>query len=163
MSDGAEERQRIVRRADIVRSKLMRTLEALGRKRHDALDVGLQLRRHAGGVAVVALVVAFSLGGATAALVVRMLPRPTRRRQRVSALLRAFRHPERVARTSDPFVPSFGKKVLLALTTTVVTQLAKFAAGRLLNQPRERIAASDTSTPALTYAVVPRARAIDVG
>ena len=56
--------------ADEARTKLLRTVEALDRRRHDAFDVGLQVRRHAARLAVAGAVL---VGGVAAAMLFRRL------------------------------------------------------------------------------------------
>jgi hypothetical protein len=137
----AEEREGIERRADIARLKLSRTLQALGRKRHDVADVGLRIRRRARRVVLVAVVLAFTLGGAVAALARRRAERGVRaRRERWMAIGRALLHPERVARR-EALAPSLlGKKVIRVVLTTVAAELAKRAAKRLLEAPKRDVA-----------------------
>jgi hypothetical protein len=141
-----EERAGIERRADITRFKLMRTLQALDRKRHEVLDVGHQMKKHIAAVVVVSLSVAFSLGGVVAVLAVRTAERSARRRrERWAAISRAFRHPDRVARAKGALVPSaIGKNVIRALLTTIAAELAKRLMSRVVFAQRKRDVAFDT-------------------
>lgn len=88
------------RNAEQIRGQLLSTLKELDRRRRRAVDLPYQVRTHVGGV-VTGLGVAV-LGG-TLAAVVWTVRRRTRRarllRARVHALMRAWEHPERIART----------------------------------------------------------------
>jgi hypothetical protein len=128
MSEGvvdSTDRAQIVRRADMVRVKLLCTLGALEKKRHEALDVGGRLGRHATGVAVAAAVAAFALGALTVALAMRVArPDP-----------RARAYPERG--------PSIARKMVVAILTAVARRLAKLAVSHLLTSPGARQIAVD--------------------
>jgi hypothetical protein len=144
MSD--EGREGIERRADITRFKLMRTLQALDRKRHEILDVRQNMHKHVIPLLVVSLSLAFSLGGAVAVLASRTAQKGARlRRERWEALVRALRHPERVARGNGVLaLPLVARKLVPALVTTIAVELAKRLIGRLVTLPRKRDVAFDT-------------------
>jgi hypothetical protein len=128
MSEGPVEltdRQQIERRADVVRTKLSRTLAALERKSYEALHVGERVGRHATGVAIAAAVAAFALGALTVALAMRVA-RPEQRR-------RAYPEPG----------PSLVKRTVVAILTAVARRAAKIAVSRLLTSPRARDVAID--------------------
>jgi hypothetical protein len=142
MSD--EAREGIERRADITRYKLLRTLQALDRKRHQILDVKQNVQKHVTGVLIASLSVAFTLGGAIALLALRAAHSGERRRlERWAALVRAFRHPDRIARASDSLAPAAFKNVVRVLLTTVAAEVAKLVVKRVLLAPRQRDVAFD--------------------
>ena len=111
-----------------VRAELDTLLGELDRRRHEALDVTLQLRRHAFGASLT--VVAFV---ATAAGSVWLARWRRRRRERLPAqagrlrhaLSRMTEHPERVA--TDPTVTT---KILTAAANAAVAALVKKALER---------------------------------
>lgn len=133
MTGNGESRETLRRRADEARDRLMLTLDALDRRRHELFDLKLQLKRHpaaaaslgAGALAVVGVVGFFAW-------------RLSRReehlwRERAHALVRAFRHPHRLAaRKEAPFSAELGRRVLLGLCAFVALELGKRAIGRML-------------------------------
>jgi hypothetical protein len=113
---------------DMLRNELGALVGELDRRRHEALDLGLQARRHPVLVATVATVAALVVGAAIAVIVRgrRERRRPTvRARETRRALSRLFEHPHRVA--AEPSIPN---KVVTALSVAVATAIAK----RLIDQ-----------------------------
>ena len=117
-----------------VRDELDVLLGELDRRRHDALDVPLQLRRHATGVGLTVL--AFTL---VAAASVWLTMRRRQRRARLGARLgrlsqaitRMTDRPERVA--AEPTIPA---KIATAAANAAVAMLVK----KLLEQGVARLA-----------------------
>lgn len=108
---------------DSLRGQLGGLVAELDRRRREAIDLRLQVRRHPVLVAAVATGAAILLGGAIAALVSarRTRQRPTvRAREARRALLRLFEHPDRVAAE-----PSMANKIVTAVGIAVATTLAK--------------------------------------
>jgi hypothetical protein len=115
---------------DTLRNELGGLVAELDRRRHEALDLGLQVRRHPVVVAAVATALALILGGSVALIVHtrREHRRPTvRARETRRALARLFDHPDRVAAE-----PSVANKVATAVAVAVATALVK----RLLDRKR---------------------------
>ena len=114
---------------EAVRTRLDRSLAELDRRRHELMDVKLQVARHpqavviAGGV-VVLLVGAVWLAGRRS----RPEPLPLRKARRFGfAAERAMEHPERVART-----PPLWEKIAASVGTTVAVALTKRVLDRAL-------------------------------
>jgi hypothetical protein len=108
---------------DSLRSELGGLVAELDRRRHEALDVGLQVRRHPLLAATVAATAALVVGGAIALLVHsrRERRRPsTRARETRRALARLFDHPDRVAAE-----PSIANKVATAVLAMAATAVAR--------------------------------------
>ncbi len=107
----------------------------LDRRRREAFDVRLQLRRHPVAASVAGVTVAAVLGGTVALLIYN-----ARRKQRASykarqlrvALDRMMRYPERIARGEPP--PS--EKIIAAIGTAAATLLVKRALERAVPSPR---------------------------
>jgi hypothetical protein len=106
-----------------IRSRLDRSLAELDRRRHELMDVRLQVRRHpmvavAAGVTVVAL-----LGGvAYAVWASRERNKPISKARRFKrALSRMVDKPQKVAKAE----PTVAEKILAAAGTAVATMLAK--------------------------------------
>jgi hypothetical protein len=127
----------------LVRQELDSLLGELDRRRHEVLDVPLQLRRHVFGASLTVL--AFF---ATAAGSVWLTARRRRQRQRLGmrvgrfhqALARMTEHPERVA--AEPTIPA---KIATAAANAAVAALVK----KLLEGAVTRIMeAGSTATPA---------------
>jgi hypothetical protein len=81
MNQEGKSREDLLRDADTVRSKLIHTVEELDRRRHEALDLGLQLRRHAGPLAALGLFAAGTVAAAIALAVQRVSTAALRRRR----------------------------------------------------------------------------------
>jgi hypothetical protein len=121
-----------------VREELDTLLGELDRRRHEALDMPLQLRRHARGVSVAAAsVVAVVTAGVWMAASRRRRRRrwPDRWQDQAEALRHAFSrmtaHPERVAVESNP---SLVRKLLAAAATAAVASLVKKVLERGISQ-----------------------------
>ena len=117
---------RIEREIGSLRSEIDEMVNELDRRRREAFDVRLQLRRHPVAVTVTAVALAALLGGSIALLV-----RDGRRKRRASyqagqlkvALGRMVKHPERVARGAPPA----GEQILAAVGTALAALLVKRA------------------------------------
>jgi hypothetical protein len=107
----------------------------LDRRRHEAFDLKLQLRRHGTAIGLTAVAMLAVVGGSIAvgawthARRQRLMSKAHRLR---AALARAIAHPDDVARTS----PSVGKKALSAILSATAAVLARTAAQRLVARPR---------------------------
>lgn len=114
---------RVAGEIDVLRHELGGLVSELDRRRHEALDVRLQVKRHPVLVATVVTVAALLVGGAIALIVreARERKRPTRRAREIRhALGRIVEHPREVASQ-----PSIGNKVATALGVAIATALAK--------------------------------------
>ena len=106
-----------------LRMRLDRSLAELDRRRHELMDVRLQLRRHPAVFAGACAVVLLALGGVAFAIWHARnraeLPRKVRRIR--IAIGRAVDVPEKVARSDAPA----WEKILAAVGTTVAVSLTK--------------------------------------
>lgn len=122
-SAGPGDVHRVAGEIDVLRHELGGLVAELDRRRHEALDLRLQLKRHPVLVAAVVTVTALVVGGA-AALVVREARerrKPTRRAREIrDALGRLVEHPREVASQ-----PSIGNKIASAVGVLIATTLAK--------------------------------------
>jgi hypothetical protein len=127
-----------------VREELDTLLGELDRRRHEALDVPLQLRRHAFGASLTMLALVATAAGSVGLTLWRR-----RRRARLSAQTGRFRealsrmteHPERVA--AEPTIPA---RILTAAANAAVAALVK----KFLERAVERLMdASAEPTPGL--------------
>lgn len=121
-ADGGDVR-RVSGEIETIRTELGSLVGELDRRRHEALDLGLQARRHPVVIAAAAGVAALAVGGLIA-LVVRARRerrRPsTRAREARRALARLLEHPDRVA--AEPSIPN---KIVTALAIAAGSALAK--------------------------------------
>jgi hypothetical protein len=114
---------RIAGEIDSIRTELGGLVGELDRRRREAFDLRLQVKRHPVAVALAATAAALVVGG-----IVAFSVRQRRERRRPSvragetrrALARLLDHPDRVAAE-----PSMGNKVATAVLTLVATSLAK--------------------------------------
>jgi hypothetical protein len=120
----------IEREIDEVRRRLDKSLAELDRRRHDLMNVKLQVSKHpqavliAGGAAVLLLGAVF-----LAARRSRPEPEPVRKLSRFRrAAARAAEHPERVARE-----PPLWEKIAASVGTTVAVALTKRLLDRALS------------------------------
>lgn len=122
-SGGPGDVHRVEGEIDVLRHELGGLVAELDRRRHEALDLRLQVKRHPVLVATVVTVAALLVGGAIALVVreARDRRRPTRRARDVKdAFARLLEHPREVASQ-----PSIGNKIATAVGVAVVTTLAK--------------------------------------
>jgi hypothetical protein len=85
-------------RADFARDRLLDTISAIDRRRHEVLDWKLQLRQHLAQLAMMSAVVVGAMGLLVGVGLYRAKLFAERRRgERVRALGRFWQHPERVA------------------------------------------------------------------
>ncbi len=119
-----------------LRGDIGEIVSELDRRRREAFDLRLQLRRHPVAVSLAGLAVAVVVGGAVALLVQdarRRRKRSYKARQLRIALRRMTRYPERVARGQPP--PA--ERILVAMGTAAATLLVKRALERAVPTPRE--------------------------
>jgi hypothetical protein len=136
MSINGKTRDEIAHEADLVRARLLRTVEQLDQKRHNAVDIRRQLREHTAQLAVFAGLLLAAAAGTVAIAVHRMATSAERRRrQRWLLAKRMWRHPDRELRAERG---SFGAEVLRSILLTVTTTLVALPA-RLWSAKLERV------------------------
>jgi hypothetical protein len=117
---------------DRIRHNIGELVRELNHRRHEAFDLRLQFRQHAGRLVLVGVAFAALIAG-TIALAAARLRRRRSIRTRVTKLRDALRrisaHPERVAER-QPNVP---RKLLAAGGTAIATALGKKLAKRLVS------------------------------
>ena len=123
----AVERERLEREANMARARLATTIDEIDRRAHEAVDVKLQLRRHAAPLAVAAGIVVLPIVAAIGVGIYRLATRDARmRRERVRALKRGWRHPDRLARYKNPpLAVEMGRRILVGAVTYVAIQAIK--------------------------------------
>jgi hypothetical protein len=119
-------RDQVERKADLLRERLLHTLNTLEQRRHDVLDVPLQARRHPGTVLLLGLGALLAMAGGFALAWQRARFRQARlRRQRREALSRLWRHPDWVARKERGILFRIGRAALVAATAVVALAFAR--------------------------------------
>ncbi len=138
MSQNGKSRDALLREANEVRSKLLRTVEQLDQRRHDAFDVKLQLQRHVRQLALVGGVVVIATAAAVTLVVQRVSSAASRRRRNRWRLARQlWWKPDRALRAERrSFLGEVGRSLLLALVSTAVTLPARRVVAQLL-EPKE--------------------------
>jgi len=132
MSNGREEVDRLRHEVDGLRGNIGALVRELNQRRHDALDLKLQLRRHPSRLVIAGVTVIALVAGGIAYIVARL-----RRRRSIKArvlrlreaLRRISAHPERVAERT----PTVSRKVLAAGGTAVATAIGKRFAKRFVS------------------------------
>lgn len=105
-------------RANLLRERLARTLDELERRRHDLTSVSAQARRHPEAMVAFGAAVLFTVGGGIALGVLRARTRPERlRRERIAAIRRLWRQPERLAQREPGVLARIGRSILVAAGT----------------------------------------------
>ncbi len=121
--DGMEPVGRAARDIEVLRGEIGDLVDELDRRRHEAMDLGLQIRRHplvaVGAVTAIAL-----LAGGLVAVAVRNRRRRDRAAEKMRAVARAFgrmaRHPEEFARA-----PGLTERIVAAAATVAATTIVK--------------------------------------
>jgi hypothetical protein len=129
-------RRELEHEADLARARLLGTIGELDRRRHELLDLRLQIRRHASDV--LAAVGGLLIGiGATAALLVYRERRHERhiREERLRAVVRLWRHPERIAARRNATATVL-RLALVALATMATTTFGTRQLDRIRRRPR---------------------------
>jgi len=146
-ADGNDKRERLEAEADVLRSRLATTLEALDQRWHDAFDVKLQATRHPLPTALVGAGTFLVVAGGTGLAVYRS---KQRKRQlmsaRLGAIARMWHHPERVARPQrGSFLKELARGVLVGLGSYAITELAKVPLSNTISRLRQARAAAAPS------------------
>ena len=136
--DRQPEREELERKAERARARLLSTIDALEQRGHDALDVKHQVEAHIVPVASFGIVVLSFAGGAIALSVYRASDaRRHRGRERVRALARLWRHPERALRVAPrSILAEIGRKVVLAALSVVAVTLTKRVMREIVAAPQ---------------------------
>jgi hypothetical protein len=135
MNHNGKSRDELAREANQVRTKLLRTVEQLDRRRHDALELRVQVQRHMRQLVVAGGVI---LLGACAAMVLvahRISSAADRRRRNRWRLAKGvWQHPERALRAGrrTSLLGALLRPLLLALANALVMLPARRFVLRLL-------------------------------
>lgn len=132
----------LARRATVVRSRLLRTVDALDARRHQVKKIGAQVKGFAVHGAIAALGIAAAVG-----LGVAMIGVALRRRRRRSLSYRASNVVERLNLGRRPSLRRrVFERVTLTVVTFAVTELAKRASKNALRprESRNRLTAPET-------------------
>ena len=143
-----EQRARLEQRANLIRSRLLRTIDVLDKRRHHVQELGHQAKRLA--MPVGAAFVGMVLLSAGTIFVVRAIANSRRERRlgyRIARALEPLRLRKRPSFWSDAL-----RSVSLAALGIVATELAKRGVGVLAlpkgAQPRSKTSTSPRSLPA---------------
>jgi hypothetical protein len=114
-----------------IRGRLDESLAELDRRRHEATDIKLQIRRHPGAAAVAGGVVLLLLGGVAYAIwAARQREKPMSKAKRLKlAVSRMIDEPQKVAKAE----PTVSEKILAAAGTAAATLLTKKLIERAVN------------------------------
>lgn len=134
MSQNGKSREDLVHEADAVRAKLLQTVRRLDRRRHEALDFKLQLRRHARTLAALGVLGLVITGSAAGLAVSRISSAAARRRRDRWRLARSvWRRPDRALRAArGPFFVEVLRGVAMSLVTMALTFPARRVVERVL-------------------------------
>jgi hypothetical protein len=124
-----ERRSSLERRANAVRARLLRTIDALDGRRHQVQEIGHHAKRIAAPLLGTLLGAAVLAAGSV--LAIRALARRRRERE-VSVRIAKFMEPFRIARPL-PFWQGAARKLSLTVLTILASELAKRSAKALLD------------------------------
>ena len=130
-----ETRQNTELAPDRIRDDLLLTLKELDRRRHQAMDLSYQLEQHPGLLLGTGVGVSLVAGAWVGVAVLHHRSRRRRRFQRrVRGLVRAWKHPERLAlRPPPPLLPAqLGRRLATAFILALGNRLARRLATRLI-------------------------------
>jgi hypothetical protein len=127
MSHDGELRDDLAHQADAVRDRLIRTVSLLDQRRHEALDLRYQLRRHVKRVVAMGLLVVAATAGALVLVTHRIATAAARRRRDRWRLARSvWRDPARALRAErGPIYEEALRSVALSLVTMILTTPAR--------------------------------------
>jgi hypothetical protein len=122
-----QEPSALERRADELRDRLVHTIDMIEKRAHEVTNVRLQLGRHAGLVRTLSSVGIALFASGVAYEIYRFRTRHQRhRRQRLRALARIWRHPDRIAAAEERgFFPELFRRVALGSITFFAIEMAK--------------------------------------
>ncbi|MDP9001445.1 MAG: hypothetical protein M3O46_15195 [Myxococcota bacterium] len=127
MSGDAKSQEELSIEADEVRSKLLRTVEELDQRRHEALDLRFQIKRHLERhleqVVLASGVLVLATAGTAAFVAYRLATAVDRRRRNRWRLAKyLWQRPERALRAQRrSWFAEIGRSALVALAGTLVT------------------------------------------
>jgi hypothetical protein len=138
MNYDGKSRDDLARQANRVRTKLLRTVEQLDQRRHEAFDLKLQMKRHVRHLAVAGALLLVATAAGVALVVERVTTAAARRRRnRWRFAKRVWQHPERALRAERrSFFGEVVRGVLLATVTTALTIPARRAVAHLVEGKR---------------------------
>jgi hypothetical protein len=123
-------REDLLRRSQDMRAKLVRSVERLDERRHDAFDVRKQLQRHVKQLAIAGGLAVIATAGASAFVMYRLMTSHRRRRGARWRMAKGmWTHPERELRARRG---SFVEEVLRSVAFTAVTALLSVPVKRVL-------------------------------
>ncbi len=129
MTHNGKSRDDIARQANVVRTKLMRTVEQLDHRRHQMHGLRIEVEHHLKRFFAVGALVILASVGAAAYTVQRLTGGALRlRRERWRLARRVWLHPDRAMRSErGSFLSEVIRALLLAIVTTAVTLPARRA------------------------------------
>jgi hypothetical protein len=131
--------------ANRVRGRLLRIVEKLNQRRHDATDLPLQLHKHAYEIAVAGGIGIFTIG-IELFLAHRRAARNARPRRRWQLLTQLWSDPDRALRSQRrPFVLDALRSVGISLITAAAMIPARRAVARLVGPPEAHRPAENAS------------------
>jgi hypothetical protein len=135
MNHNGKSRDELAREANQVRTKLLRTVEQLDRRRHEALDLRVQVQRHMRQLALFGGVILLGTCAAMVLVASRISSAVERRRRNRWRLARGvWTHPERVLRAErrTSILGAILRPLLLGLANLVLVLPARRVVSRLL-------------------------------
>jgi hypothetical protein len=129
-------REHLEKKANLVRARLLGTIGELDRRRHELLDLRLQIRRHAGDLISIAGGLLVGASATAAILVLRERRRESRvRKERLRAVVRLWEHPERIASKKNALASAL-RLALVAVVAVATTTVGTRQIERLRRRPR---------------------------
>jgi hypothetical protein len=122
-SRNGKAREDLLRRSHDMRAKLVRSVERLDERRHDAFDVRKQIQRHLRAAAIAGGLVIIGTAGTAAFVMYRIMTSQQRRRGARWRLAKGmWEHPERELRARrGPFAGEVLRSVAFSVVTAVLS------------------------------------------
>ena len=142
-----DEREALEKQAALAKARLLTALDALDRRRRDALSPAAHIQRHPYAAVVVSGSAVLMLGSAVALGVYAARRREARLPQeRWAALVRMWNHPERAGKPArGSLVAAIGRKVLIGLAGVAVMEptkrVVKLVVARMLESTAQQLSA----------------------
>jgi hypothetical protein len=133
MNGSSKSREDLTQQAHQVRSQLLRTVAELNQRRHEALDLRSQLKRHLRAFAIGGGLLLVLTAGSVALVVSRIATATSRRRRNRWRLAKdIWRHPERAMRGERrSFLGQMARSLVISVLSTAVSVSTRRLVARL--------------------------------
>jgi hypothetical protein len=135
MNEDGKSRESLEVEANRVRAKLLRTVEQLDQRRHDAVDMHVQIGRHTKQIAIAGGLLVAAAAGVVALAVQRVASAPDRRRRgRWRLVQHLWQQPDRALRAERrSFFAELVRSLVFAAASSALSIPIRHAVGALVD------------------------------